>query len=73
MMEGDWAELCTVTDESEAEIIRSLLSTEQIPVMFRSHLARNIYPSLSQVKLFVPEQHLSAAQAILKASRAEEP
>ena len=71
MQEEQWLQLCQVTSEVEAEVIRSLLLAADIPVMLRSSLARSVYPSLSQIKILVPQEDLEAAQEILSESREE--
>jgi hypothetical protein len=63
--EEQWVELCQVTSEVEAQVIQSLLAAANIPVMLRSSLARSIYPSLSQIKILVPQKDVEPARDIM--------
>ncbi len=71
MPEEQWVQLCQVTSEVEAEVIRSLLMAGDIHVMLRSSLARSVYPSLSQIKILVLQKDLETAQEILSESQEE--
>lgn len=71
--EEQWVELRVVHDESEAEVIRTLLEAQDIPVVLRSNLTRSIYPSLSQIRIFVPKDSLQAALELLEESELERP
>ena len=72
MSEERWVELCVVSSEGEAEIIRTLLESQDIPVLFRSNLTRSLYPSLSQVKIFVPRESLEEALDVLAESQQQD-
>ncbi len=71
MPEEQWVQLCQVSSEAEAEVIRSLLMAGDIPVMLRSSLARSVYPSLSQIKILVLQKDLETAQEMLSEGQEE--
>ena len=70
-MEHKWVQLMVTTDEMEAEMIKDLLESGGIPVVFRSAKVRP-YPvsigRMGEIKLLVREVDLEAAEAVIKQS-----
>ena len=68
-MENDWTELLVTNDELEAEMIKDLLESGGIPVVFRSSKV-SPYPvsigKMGEIKLLVRKTDLEAAKAALK-------
>jgi hypothetical protein len=72
MSDKNWVEVLSVKDESEAEILRSMLSSAHIPVLLRSGLPRAVFPSLSEIKVMVPKEFAETAMLIVEQSKHEE-
>lgn len=62
--------LLSVTDQITADIYKSLLESNDIPVFLRSDAAHSIHPFtigiLADVEVFVREEHLADATALIK-------
>ena len=67
-MENDWTELLVTSDELEAEMIKDLLESGGIPVVFRSSKV-SPYPvsigKMGEIKLLVRTVDREAAEAAL--------
>ena len=50
MDDKSWVELCTVSTEIEAELVRSMLESCGIEVLLRASLPTSVYPGLSPLK-----------------------
>ncbi|AZR73666.1 hypothetical protein BBF96_09875 [Anoxybacter fermentans] len=70
MPEMKWAQL-TITDPITADIYKSLLESNDIPVFLHSDTARTVHPftvgMLGNVEVLVLEEHLEAAKKLIKA------
>ncbi|MBP8614530.1 MAG: DUF2007 domain-containing protein [Firmicutes bacterium] len=71
MNDKSWVELCTVSTEIEAELVRSVLESCGIAVLLRASLPTRVYPGLSPVKVLVPEEDLELAEKALKSKENE--
>ena len=67
-----WAEL-RVTGSLEADVIKAAMDTAEIPVMLSAEAAGDVMGltvgPLSDVSIFVPEERLVEAQALLSDAR----
>ncbi len=63
---GEPVEICVAANEMEAQVVKSFLESNDIPVMLQGDAVSKVYGlavgGLAQVKVFVPE--LLAAKAI---------
>lgn len=68
-MKDKWVELLVTYDSLEAEMIKDLLESGEIPVVIRSAKV-NPYPvnlgKIGEVKVFVREEDLEKAEEVLK-------
>jgi hypothetical protein len=63
----EWVKVVEVHDFGEAEVIRSLLESEGIPVMIKDEEAARIFPGiLGNIRILVPEDRVEAAEAELR-------
>lgn len=66
----EWVEIVVVRDFGEAEIIRSLLAVEGIPIMIRDEEVARIFPNvLGDIKILVPEDQAEKARDELRSIR----
>ncbi len=69
MSEMNWVVL-TVSDQITADIYKSLLETNDIPVFLRSDASHSVHPftvgMLGDVEVMVPEKFFEDAKAILE-------
>lgn len=65
-MSEDKLALLIVTDQTVAEIYRSILESFNIPVLLRSDMPQTVYPLLGNVEIMVPEEHLAEAQEVVR-------
>ena len=68
----EWEPLTEIQGRMEAEVIKSYLEAEGVPVeMFQEAVGHHIYPvvvnGLGRVQLFVPRERLAQARALLEA------
>lgn len=66
-----WEHLTDVYGRLEAELLKSFLEAEGIPVeLFQEAVGHHIYPvtldGLGRVQVFVPKEHLDAARLLLQ-------
>lgn len=66
MQDKAWVEVCQVSTELEAELIRSVLESYGIEVLFRASLPGSVYPGLAPIKVLVPKKDLELAETALK-------
>jgi len=71
MDDKSWVELCKVSTEIEAELVRSVLESCGIEVLLRASLPTSVYPGLSPIKVLVPEKDLELAEKALKSTEDE--
>lgn len=64
MSKLNWALLLT-TDQTLAEIYKSILESNDIPVFLRSDMTQSVYPSLSDVEILVPASQLALATELI--------
>lgn len=69
MDEMKWEKLAEVYGSLEADVLKSFLEAEGIPVeLFQESVGRHIYPttldSLGRVQVFVPKEKLNDAQKL---------
>lgn len=72
MDDTDWVAVRTLRHTAEAEIVRALLESEDIPVMVQSELVQQVYPGLGAIAVLVPKTMLCKAQQILEKGSASE-
>ncbi len=66
MQDKAWVEVCQVSTELEAELIRSVLESYGIEVLLRASLPGSVYPGLAPIKVLVPKKDLELAETALK-------
>lgn len=66
MQDKSWVEVCQVSTELEAELIRSVLESYGIEVLLRASLPGIVYPGLAPIKVLVPKKDLELAETALK-------
>lgn len=63
----EWIKVADVHDFGEAEIIRSMLAAEGIPIMIKDEEAARVFPGvLGNIRILVPEDKVEAARAELR-------
>ena len=72
MEEMKWEKLTDVYGHMEADVIKSFLEAEGVPVeMFQEAIGRHIYPTtvdgLARVQLFVPKEKIDEARKLFEA------
>ena len=72
MNEMKWEKLTEVYGHLEADVIKSFLEAEGVPVeLFQESVGRHIYPTtvngLARVQLFVPKEKAEEARKLLEA------
>lgn len=64
-MSEDKLALLIVTDQTVAEIYKSILESFNIPALLRSDMTQSVYPLLGNVEILVPEEQLVEAQEVI--------
>ena len=72
MEEMKWEKLTDVYGHMEADVIKSFLEAEGVPVeMFQEAIGRHIYPTtvdgLARVQLFAPKEKIDEARKLFEA------
>lgn len=63
----EWIKVADVCDFGEAEIIRSMLAAEGIPIMIKDEEAARVFPGvLGSIRILVPEDKFDVAAAELR-------
>jgi hypothetical protein len=72
MDEMKWEKLAEIYGHMEADVIKSFLEAEGVPVeLFQESIGRHIYPTtidgLARVQLFVPKEKIEEARKLFEA------
>jgi hypothetical protein len=70
MEKGDWVVVDTASGEMAAQVIKSLLEGEDIPVLLQPKSGARVYAfsvgNLGEVKILVPKELAERARVLLK-------